>query len=433
MSYVIRETENGIGLQGENLAFFRYKGAESVLAGPADTGKTFALCLKVHLCACKYPGASIAIVRRTQTSCYNTVIRTFTERILGPDPTKWPCIPYGGMNRPERFNYDNGSVIFIAGLDKPSRLLSSEFDVVAVSQTEEISLSAWEMLLTRATGRHGAMPYAMVCGDANPASNTHWILSRRNGGRLKLFESTHKDNPQLWDAEKQEWTRDGIKRRDRLRSLSGARYQRLFLGLWAPPEGAIYDCFEHDRHVVKSFDVPGFWPRAVGIDPFGAYVSAVWVAFDPGNKVLNVYREYIREFGETTPQHVRNVLSVSHGEPIFVWVGGGPSERQQRTDWSAAGIPLQEPPFADVWAGIDRVYNLLKTFNLVIHDCCTNLISEIGEYSRRVGRDGVPTESIEDKEKFHGLDALRYVVAYLTQPAYRTEIIDRLVPIGPAF
>ena len=145
MSYVVKQTDSGIRLQGKNLVFLRYKGAESVLAGPADTGKTFALCLKVHLCACKYPGAAIAIVRRTQTSCYNTVIRTFTEKILGSDPTKWPCVPYGGMNRPERFNYHNGSVIFIAGLDKPSRLLSSEFDVVAVSQTEEVSLSAWEM------------------------------------------------------------------------------------------------------------------------------------------------------------------------------------------------------------------------------------------------------------------------------------------------
>jgi len=101
---------------------------------------------------------------------------------------RWPCVPYGGDNRPERFMYSNGSVIWVAGLDKASKILSSEFDIIAVNQTEELSLVDWETLTTRTTGRAGNMPYSQTIGDANPGPPTHWI---RNRPSLTLFESTH--------------------------------------------------------------------------------------------------------------------------------------------------------------------------------------------------------------------------------------------------
>ena len=71
--YVIRQGDDGIGLYGNNLAFYKCKDPEVICSGPADTGKSYAMCLKVHMCACKYKGASIAIVRKTQTSCYSTI------------------------------------------------------------------------------------------------------------------------------------------------------------------------------------------------------------------------------------------------------------------------------------------------------------------------------------------------------------------------
>jgi hypothetical protein len=104
--YRIEQTTgyNGLAVYGTNAEFLRCKEPEVIVSGPADTGKTFAMCLKLHLCACKYPRAAIAIVRKTQTSCYNTILRTFTEHILGPDISEWPCVAYGGTNKPERFN-----------------------------------------------------------------------------------------------------------------------------------------------------------------------------------------------------------------------------------------------------------------------------------------------------------------------------------------
>jgi hypothetical protein len=383
---------------------------EVVLAGPADTGKTLALLWKLNTCAIKYPAASIVIARKQLTDAYSSVLVTFQKKILGDDA---PVEIYGG-EKAQWYDYPNGSRIWVAGLDKPGKVLSAEHDIIYVNQAEELALVDWETLTTRTTGRAGNMPYSQTIGDANPGPPTHWIRARKS---LTLFESTHRDNPQIYDPDTGELTEQGKQRLGRLANLTGSRKLRLYQGIWAAPEGAIYDVFDEERHKVKSFAPPTAWPRAVGIDPFGAQVAALWVAFDPVNGVLNVYREYCEPFGLTAAGHAENMLKLSAGEGVYAWVGGGPSERAWRTEFQAAGIPLLEPPVPDVWVGIDRVYQLLKEFRLVIHDCCVGLLSEIGDYRRKMSRDGVATENIENKERYHELDSLRYVVSWLVEPA----------------
>lgn len=401
---------------------------EVVIAGPAETGKTLAMWWKIHTLANKYPGAQISIIRKVLSDLYGSALRTFKRDFI--DRGYAPGITSYGGEKPQWYDYPNGSRIWVGGLDKPGKTLSSERDIIYVNQCEQLSLVDWEYLTRCVTGRGAVMPYTQLIGDCNPGPPAHWIKTRTKEGKIAFFESTHKDNPTLWDQEQQEWTKQGEHTLSVLSNMSGSRLLRLYHGLWAAPEGAIYDVFDEDKHVVKHFDPPALWPRAVGVDPFGAYIAAVWLAWDAQSGILNVYREYYREFGETTPGHVDNILRESRGETVFAWVGGGPSERQARADWAGAGIPLLEPPIGDVWAGIDRVYQLLKDFKLVIHDNCPNLLSEIGSYRRRL-KDGVPTEAIESKESFHMLDALRYIVAWLTEPGERVEVIDTTRPIGP--
>jgi hypothetical protein len=402
---------------GANADAYDCHDPEVILAGPADTGKTVALLTKIHWLANAYPGASLVILRKQLTDVFPTVLVTYKNYLLGENGH---VRAYGG-EKPQWYDFPNGSRVWVAGLDKSSKVLSAEHDVVYVNQAEELSLPDWEYLTTRTTGRAGHVKYPQVIGDCNPAHPTHWIVTRAREGKLTKFDSTHRDNPDLYDQATGELTPEGEHRIGALKRLSGERLLRLYHGLWAAPEGAIYGIFDEEKHKVQAFTPSPLWPRVVGIDPFGAYIAAIWLAFDPQNAKLNVYREYSEPFGLTTPGHVRNILDASRGETIFAWVGGGPSERQARTDFVWAGIPLLAPPISDVWAGIDRVYQLLRDFSLVIHDSCPQLLSEIGSYRRKM-RDGQPTETIADKESFHLLDALRYVVAWLTD-AELTRII----------
>lgn len=399
---------------------FYCKDPEMILAGPAETGKTLGLLQRLNLTALMYQDASIVIVRKTLSSAFSTVLQTFNNKVLTDGA---PVSVYGG-EKPQWYDYPTGSRIWVAGLDKASKILSAEHDIIYVNQAEELSLPDWETLTTRTTGRHGKMPYSQLIGDCNPATPAHWIKTRAARGVLTLIENTHRDNPMLYDQETGELTEQGKRTFLTLDRLTGSRKMRLRHGVWAQPEGAIYDIFSEERHVVKAFEPPALWPRVVGIDPFGAYIAAVWLAYDAQSQVLNVYREYYEPFGMTTPGHVDNMRRLSQGETIFAWVGGGPSERQARADFQGAGIPLLEPPFGDVWAGIDRVYQLLRDFRLVIHDDCVNLLSQLGMYRRKMKPDGTVTENIEAKNDFHLPDALRYIVAWLTESRGQEVVYD---------
>ncbi len=401
---------------------------ELVVSGPAGTGKSRACLEKLHYCCNHYPFTRALIVRQTRASLSETGLETFENHVLG----QMHPIALDGPKRPWRssYRYPNGSQINVGGMDRPARILSSEYDVIYWQQAEEGTLWGYETILTRLRGT--ALPFRQLLSDCNPESPMHWIKQRCDAGAATLFDTDHRDNPILWDNDRGEWTEFGQEYIETLNRLTGARKLRLRFGLWVVPEGAIYSLFDEERHKVAGFKPPALWPRIVAIDPVGAMIGALWMAYDPEGRILNVYREYLQPYGDPTSVHVKNILRLSQGETVFAWVGGGPSERQARTDWQANGIPLLEPPVIGVWSQIDRVIELLRDFKIVIHDSCPQLLSDIGSYRRKVVN-GQPTDAIQDKDVFHLADCLRYGVAFLAEPKERVEVVDRLASIGANF
>ena len=66
--------------------------------------------------------------------------------------------------------------------------------------------------------------------------------------------------------------------------------------------------------------------------------------------------------------------------------------------------------------GIDRVYGGFKERKLFVFDDLTRLRKELREYSRKLGSDGEPIETIEHKERYHLLDATRYILGLKLGP-----------------
>ncbi len=402
---------------------------EVVLSGPADTGKTLACLYKLNQIAWNYPNSSLAIVRKIASSMRSTVLETYHTKILPypPEDERCPVRAYGGAIAPKRYIYPNGSVIWLWGMDKPGKALSAERDIVYVNQAEELTVIDWEILGTRCTGRAGHVDHPQLIGDCNPAQANHWILQRRKAKSLVFLEALHTHNPQLYDQETMELTPSGIVRLGRLENLTGTRRARLYKNLWVMAEGAIYEHYDDDKNKIVSVDLPFGYPRVVGIDPMGAQIAAVFLAFDNDARKLHVYDEYYQPFGVTTTQHASNMLAMVGDQPIMAWVAGQPAERQARVDFMGAGIPVISPEIADVWSGIDKIQELLRDGTLVIHDRCVNLLEEITTYTRVMNRDGVVTEKIKNKDAYHCLDALRYVIVWLTSPVIEESIIyDRI-------
>jgi hypothetical protein len=204
---------------------------ECIIAGPSETGKTFAMLYHVHMILCKYPRARATLIRKVRATVYGTVLETYKRVIEYGDMA---VDAYGGVN-PSMFIYANGARLYIGGMDNPGKILSGERDIIVVNQAEELTASDWEYLITRTTGRGAVVPYPATIGDANPATPEHWILQRAAAGTLRLLRSYHVDNPSLHDGI--DWTVQGRRSIERLSGLTGARYARLYQGEWVGDDG----------------------------------------------------------------------------------------------------------------------------------------------------------------------------------------------------
>jgi hypothetical protein len=191
------------------------------------------------------------------------------------------------------------------------------------------------------------------------------------------------------------------------------RFDMQYRGRYERPAGLIYDSFDPARHVVPRFAIPADWPRYLGLDFGGVNTAGLFYAREPATGTLYLYREY-KAGGRTAAEHA---AALKAGEPMVPrCVGGSHSEGQWRAEFRAAGLPVQEPDVREVEVGIGRVYGAHKRGEILAFSDLAGYLREKGAYSRKLGRDGQPTEDIEDKSTYHYLDAERYIVGWLMRP-----------------
>jgi len=420
MSYTIksgRPSEADYTPYGKIREAFLSRDPEMILSGPADTGKTLGLLNKLHVLACKYAGASIVICRKQMSDTYSTVLQTFQHKVLHEGA---PVEVYGG-EKPQWFAYPNGSRIWVAGLDKPGKVLSAEHDCIYTNQAEELTLADWETLTTRATGRAGHMPYAQCIGDCNPAYPLHWIKQRAASGILRLIESTHRDNPDLYDQVTGEITEEGKRRIGRLDNLTGSRKARLRYGVWASAEGIVYDEFDPATHAARKRDPAEFVRFVAGVDEGYTNPAVILIFGLDTDDRMHLFVEYYKRgvvqadlIGEMT-----QLVQEWHVEAWYV----DPSAKGLKAAMNKAGL---RTPMVDnsVYDGIQAVKKILKVAGdgkprLTFDPGAINTLSEAGAYEWEGGAQG--TKDKPRKENDHAMDAMRYAVMGMrvpTEPAY---------------
>ncbi len=413
---------------GGNAAVWPDKSPEVLLDGPYETGKTFAALSKLHALLCKYPNSQALMVRQTRKSILGSAVVTYEKKVLPQPPTpEGPIKPYGG-ERPEFYDYPNGSRLVVGGLDSADKYLSAEYDFVFVNQAEEIALDSWEKLCGRATGRAGNAPYPQVLADCNPGPPTHWILKR---GDLSRHKTEHQDNPMLYDHEQARWTEQGSATISRLQSLTGLRKKRGYQGLWVAAEGQVYE-FDDLVHHIEPFPIPSSWPRLRSVD-FGYTNPFVcqWWAIDPDGRMY-LYRE-IYHTQRTVRVHAGDIKRLGQGERIAPAVCDHDAE--DRATLAENGIPTVAAKKA-ISVGVEAVEERLKPAGdgkprlFVMRDCrvemdnnlaeqfyptCT--AEEFGAYTYPEGVDGKAQKENPVDLHNHGMDAMRYAVMAVDKPS----------------
>jgi hypothetical protein len=160
-----------------------------------EPARALACLHKLHWAAAQnYPGMRGLIVRKTRESLTQSALVTFEDKVLGP---WWRERIAANCQRRVRqsYTYPNGSELVVGGLDKPSKVMSTEYDLAYVQEAIELTEGDWESLNSRV--RNGVMRYQQLFGDTNPDAPTHWIKRRAEGGQLRLLESPPRGQPGL--------------------------------------------------------------------------------------------------------------------------------------------------------------------------------------------------------------------------------------------
>jgi phage terminase large subunit len=285
------------------------KSPELILSGPAGTGKTRANLEKLFICADKYAGMRGLILRKTRESLTESALVTWETKVV---PERHECLEGPQRKLRQSYVFANGSEITVGGIDKASKIMSTEYDVIYVAEGIELAENDWESLTTRL--RNGVMPYQQLIGDTNPDKPRHWLKQRADRGQLKMLESRHEDNPTLWDAKTKQWTPAGAEYIAKLDNLTGPRKPRLRYGRWVQAEGVVYDGYDNNVHLIDRFEIPKSWPRYLVIDfghtnPF----VAMWFAEDPDGRLYR-YRE-IYHTKKLVEDMAKLVKHLSDGEP----------------------------------------------------------------------------------------------------------------------
>lgn len=411
---------------------------EVLVSGPAGTGKSRACLEKLHLVMLLNPGARGLICRKTATSLSSTALVTWRKFVVVEALVSGDVHYYGGSaQEPASYRYRNGSTVVIGGLDKIEKIMSSEYDIVYVQEATDLVENDWESITTRL--RNWQVSFQQILGDCNPSHPTHWLKARADSGQTTMFESTHEDNPILFQDGVM--TERGASYLSKLDRLTGVRYKRLRLGQWVAAEGVIYDEFS-DVHMLSG--IPEAWRRGEALDHAGIPLSwrrywavdfgftnpftCQWWAVD-GDGRLYLYRE-IYFTRRTVDQHARTIMMAV--APDGRWLEPKPVavvcdhdaegrvvlERETGLSTSSAhkavteGIQAVQGRLRDAGDGRRRIYLLRDTLiekdpELEEGSKPTCLAEELPGYVWASGKKDEEPNKSDD----HGCDAMRYVVA----------------------
>ena len=282
--------ERRFQLRGPFHDIFTTDDTETLLAGPAGTGKTTAVLIYVHMMALTHPNLRAIILRKTMEALTKSTLVTFQEHVANDTITTGDVAFFGGnLKEPPGFRYSNGSRITLGGLDNPDRVKSAEYDIIIVDEATELTLKDWQTLTTRLRGHVLKKP--RIIGACNPDGPEHWLKKRCNAGNTRLLETRHEHNPAYYDDDGQ-MTPAGAQYIATLDNLTGLEFRRLRQGLWVAADGIIYDTFDPAVHIIPHREIPDDWPRYWAVD-FGYDHPFVWQSWaeDPDG-ALYLYREW---------------------------------------------------------------------------------------------------------------------------------------------
>ena len=366
----------------------------NILQGAVRSGKTY-ISLWRWLKELSYgPKGEYAMLSRTYDSFKRNVLPQLTK-MIGSDAQY-----YSGKREMEIW----GKQIFIIGADDEraeSKIRGATFSGAYVDEATILPETVFRMLISRC-----AMGGARIFATTNPDSPFHWLYRDFIEGNpdSRTWHFTLDDNPQL-STEEREYLK---------RQYKGLWYQRFIEGRWVQAEGAIYDTFSEDMHVIP-FAPPNAQYYIVGVD-YGTTNPCAFVLLGVNmNKYPNIWVE--NEYYYDSKVHQRQKTDAEYAEDLKRFIKDryvkaiyiDPSAARFKQELSKQGVSGLIDAENEVIDGIRYVNKMLNNGQFKIASHCRHLIQEMQGY---VWDSKAALKGIEKplKERDHIVDALRYAL-----------------------
>jgi phage terminase large subunit len=210
-----------------------------------------------------------------------------------------------------------------------------------------------------------------------------------------------------------------------LDNLTGVRYERLRLGIWAAAEGLVYEDYNPSVHIYKQIkEPPADWTRFLSID-FGftnPFVCQFWAIDNDGRAYL--YKE-IYKTRTLVEDHAAQIKELLRNEPRIQYIITDHDAEDRATLERHLGMSTTKAN-KNVSEGIQSVAARLKVQadgKPRIYLCRDAVV----ERDSMLENEKKPCSTLEEtagyvwntdkdapvKTNDHGMDAMRYLVAHL--------------------
>ena len=368
----------------------------NIFEGPVRAGKSFiALIRWIEFCRSGAPGPLI-ICGRTD--------KTIKRNIIGPlQDLVGSAVKYS-IGKGEVSMY--GRTMYVVGANDDraeAKIRGSEFAGALIDELTLLPENFIKMLLSRLS-----IPGAKLFGSTNPDSPFHWlkkdIIDRKDELDCAVFSFSLDDNPALGEEYKTQLKKE----------YQGLWHKRYIEGKWVVAEGAVFDFFDENIHVINA--PPGPANRyIVGID----YGTTNPCAFSLIGINEGCYPNYWleREYYYDSRAVLRQKSDYEYAQDFIKFIDGispdaiyiDPSAASFRQELRRCGVDNLKDADNEVLKGI-RFHGLLLangTFKI-----CSNCVNTVKEYSNYMW-DNRAIERGEDKplkKDDHMMDSIRYAL-----------------------
>jgi PBSX family phage terminase large subunit len=389
-------------------------------SGAVSSGKTFAslLALLIAVSVAPHTGLIVITGKTLQTIQRNVITPLQDARTYGLLASQVKYTP--GANTATIL----GRTVWLIGANDvraEDRIRGATVVLAYVDEASLVPQGFWMMLLSRLR-----VEGAKLLATTNPEGPGHWLrkdfLLRGLDVGLVDWHFTLDDNPSL--------AKDYVERLKK--QYVGLWYRRFILGEWCLAEGAVYDMWDPDRHVVTDLPMIRRW-IGLGVD-YGN--TNPFVALMLGMGVDNCLY-FTHEWRWDSRVQRRSLTDVEYSAKLRAWLD---TLQQPKSDFvgihpprtvvdpSAASFRVQlwqdglSPWEGDnsVLDGIRVLASLLARDQLKVHASCKGWIDEVGGYSWDEDA-AIKGEDKPIKSDDHSMDAGRYVIK-TTEGTWRSDL-----------